>query len=142
MRSGSDWAHGRGIYGNGAYFSGGPATAEEFAEEEEDELVGTVRGAINPEARIVEREELNTEWREWMEDFITDNKSLLAQNVGSSPEVDQAYQMRNLMSDPGRFAAMMGYDVIHIEEGVDDGGDDSAQYIVLNRTVLILEDEP
>lgn len=142
MRDDPDWALGTGVYGNGSYFSSGPATAEEFAQEEEDELTGTVRGAISPEARVAEHEDLKREHREWLQNFISDNQELLDQNPFTSPEVDRAHHMKALMSDPGRFAAMMGYDVIHIPEGYDDGGDDSAQYIILNRTVLILEDEP
>ena len=43
--------------------------------------------------------------------------------------------------DPGRWAAMNGYDVIFVANK-DDGIQKADQYVILNRSVLVLEDSP
>lgn len=44
--------------------------------------------------------------------------------------------------DRGRMAAALGYDAMRIPEGNDDGsGEDDVQYVIFNRTALLVEQE-
>ncbi len=151
LRAGA-YEPGRGVYGNGWYFSERRATAETFRgrdpktnypagggpDFEPSDFDGPtptdslIRVALDPGARIVDYDELKRMAWEW-----------------------EAAQPRNtpagrILSDPGRFAAALGYDAIRVGGQHGDGGmypgwedDDpdvtAVQYVVLNRTVMLIQ---
>lgn len=152
------WRMGRGIYGNGVYVSArrttgegyrgrhpahpsadtwGPAPRHEWLGEWITPYggVGTLmRQALDPAARFADYHELEIEHREW-----------LAQQRGYADE------WRYTMADISRYAAMRGYDGIHIRglRRINDGTDypvgvghesEADQWIIFNRSVLVFEE--
>jgi hypothetical protein len=140
--------YGSGIYGNGVYFSGArdvaeafsltyPGTTKKVGVIGPDDIVPggrLIRSAINPDARIVDYAELEKLKTAWF------------QRHGIEVPPAMADQLR----DPGRMAAMLGYDVIRVT-GMQDGHwrplanggkvrSKSPQYIVLNRAAMIVEE--
>lgn len=126
---------GLGIYGNGTYLSAGRGVGEVYAGAGEagmGQLDSLVRAAIDPRAKTIDYDKLLVEQREFLAG-LDNNQDL------------HAKLLRNLMSDEGRFATMRGYDVVKIV-GREDGSDffdahdkHFDQYIILNRTVLMIE---
>lgn len=143
MHADPNYEHGTGIYGNGSYFSVNPAIAKHFA----GKNGATVRVAINPKAKIVDYDQLKDEMADWR------NANRFKVKDGT------LYAMG---ADPGRYAAMRGYDVIRVVNHKDGGPvtkvtsiedllapdpwgvteSHADQYVVLNRTAMLVEVEP
>lgn len=149
---------GRGLYGNGVYTSTRRQTAEHFRGREpvtdipsqgpdftEADLDGDaapdslLRIAIDPAANVIDYDQLITEQKAWF---------------ASRPDLSNTAP-RIILSDPGRFAAARGYDVIRVVDRADGGyypGWENAtdldgignnrqadQYVILNRTVMLIQ---
>lgn len=100
---------GVGIYGNGTYTTTDSDTAATFAGPS-----GVVLAmALQSDARIIT-------WAELEELLKATIDALTA---------EQQRRMAVLLSDPGRFAAAMGYDAVLLPNG---------EYLVLNRTALVV----
>jgi hypothetical protein len=106
--------YGTGIFGNGIY-AGNRNVAMMYANENP---AGVARMVIDPAARIIDGDALETEYIEWVKQF-----------KWSDPEAA-------VLGDLGRFAAMRGYDVI--SQPVP--GKDKLYHIILNRSALLIED--
>lgn len=101
---------GQGVYGSGHYFATDLATAAGYAGYDGR----VIRAALNPKARLIDVDAINTDRRKWL-------------------ATCEDEETRAVMSDVGRFAACRGYDAITIPR--DDG-----DYLnVLNRTALAVE---
>lgn len=134
FREDPDFQFGSGIYGNGVYFSVDPDVARTFAVADPDrpkqrtDAGATFRVAIDPAARIVDYDDLETELKAWHAD----------------PANTRPGNMTMVTADPGRFAAMMGYDVIRVR-GRQDGHkvghkrSKADQFVVLNRGAVAME---
>lgn len=156
---------GRGHYGNGVYTSVRRMTAETYRGREprgnhpehgtsdfsEADLEGVaaedslLRIAIDPAARTVDYDDLIRERDAWM---------------AANPDLAASDAARNVLTDPGRFAAARGYDAMVVRgradgsfypgwEQMDDyentGPTAADQWVVFNRTVMMIqraEDEP
>lgn len=145
MRSSPDFEYGSGIYGNGIYFSADRRVADTFSRHDPDapkhatDQGAVVRVAISPDARVVDHDALLEEKTAW---FRANGRGILADGT------------LDLALDEGRFAAMMGYDVIavrnkqdgHWNVGVNAKGrktktrSKATQYVVLNRGAMIVEE--
>ena len=126
MRSG-DAQYGRGIYGNGYYFgtstSGDTANAQQFS----DGTQGSVaRATLDPDATVVDGASVFAEHNEFMRDLDT----------GAVDYGDARSAVVATYSDVGRYAAARGYDVMYF----GPAGSPLEQYVVLNRTALIVEE--
>lgn len=134
FREDPDFQFGSGIYGNGVYFSADPAVADTFAVADPDspkrrtDAGATFRVAVDPAAKIVDYDDLQAEMKAW-----------LADDANATPG-----NMMMVVHDPGRFAAMMGYDVIRVR-GKQDGHkvgrkrSKADQFVVLNRGAVAME---
>jgi hypothetical protein len=151
LRSGA-YEPGKGLYGNGWYTSERRITAEGYrgrepktnfpagggADFELSDLDGPeepdslVRFALGPDARVIDYDELTALRDKWLSGQIGDPA------------------LRAYFSDPGRFAASLGYDAIRVPAGRGDGGyypgweeeDDpggAMQIIILNRTAVMVQ---
>jgi hypothetical protein len=119
--------YGYGIYGNGTYTSINPDAAADYAMDGEREA--TIRMVLRPDARVLEYE--------------PDGQHLLATWDAVLEQRGVPEANRRKLSDLGVIAALAGYDAIHVPPGWDDGTDwDDAQYVILNRTAVLFEDEP
>lgn len=145
MRDSPDFEYGSGIYGNGIYFSADRRVADTFSRADPDSPKHTtdqgavVRVAISPHARVVDHDALLAEKAAWLK---ANGRGVLADGT------------LDLVLDEGRFAAMMGYDVIvvrnkqdgHWNVGVNAKGrkvktrSKATQYVVLNRGAMIVEE--
>jgi hypothetical protein len=139
---------GLGIYGNGIYTSIDSRVAEYYAKKVATHP-GTsvsVRIAISPDARIIEYSKLQDMQQQAVED--------LRASFGLGPRAshwDQPAHIRDafrvsleVINDPGRFAALRGYDVIQVlksDDGAVVGGKRTSidQYVILNRSVIVVE---
>lgn len=139
------WEPGGGIYGNGAYTSVRRFTAEIYRgakpAQRDDYTVegleggadgGLVRMAVDPKARVVDFQDL-------LDEMEADQRV--------SPFGDDPFRL-SVLSDPGRYAAAKGYDVIRVSgpeynDGAyyPDGEVNADQYVILNRTVLMIQRE-
>ncbi|HEU5217653.1 MAG TPA: hypothetical protein VFU23_03290 [Gemmatimonadales bacterium] len=97
---------------------------------------GLLRMAIDPRARMITYDDLLAERKRWLDNPA--NMSHLA--MWSAAQ-----------NDPGTYAALRGYDVIHVvpRPGINDGSvyplgventSEADQYIVLNRSVIKIEE--
>jgi hypothetical protein len=119
---------GNGIYGQGVYMSVDPGAAEAFAmygprygfsKEDRGDRRSLQRQVLSPDARVIS----------WNDPRLAAAGAFRWETVG--------------MWDRGRLAAALGYDAMVIPEGQDDGsGLDRTQYVVFNRTALLVEDGP
>ena len=127
LRTSPDFTPGTGLYGNGIYGSTSIHTATSFAKGGP-----RVRMAVNPKAKTVTYNDLLKEMRAF------------TPPGGGSPLLSK--MTSELLSDPGRFAAARGYDAIFVTGERDGGYDPSGQpvnadqFVVLNRSVLLIED--
>ncbi len=158
FRSGA-YEPGTGIYGNGFYFSVSPRVASYYAglESKKGPKGKTLRVVLRSDAKIIDYDDLEVAMRDW-KSKILENSPSLADLFGPldfrTPEGMYPPSLINVMGDPGRWAAMMGYDAIRVQ-GKQDGapfvkGEPSAknsaggkfsahdQYIILNRTAITL----
>ena len=120
---------GHGVYGNGTYTSGSFEAARAFGmygarygfpSNEEGARGSVQRMVLSPDARV----------------YI----------YGEDPEISQWGKPNERdapMLDPGRMLTAWGYDAMLIPHGEDDGtGLDAAQYVIFNRTALLVEEGP
>lgn len=122
---------GFGLYGNGTYTSVDRRVADVYGGIREDGFSrdNVVRMTIEPHARIVDRDQLLKERDAYLGTIGGDEAKVLA--------------------DEGRFAAARGYDVVRVRRESDGseilnpetGRDDFDQYVILNRGVLIVQEE-
>lgn len=131
---------GTGIYGNGVYFSESDDTAEGFASTYgvKDPRSGVIRGVIRPDAKTVDYDSLVLESKQAVEALYNERE-----RNNWEPPMPEWFASRRRMSlvqDPGRYAAMQGYDVVLVSDRHHDGFNAAPQKVVLNRSVLILED--
>lgn len=136
MRDDPDFELGSGIYGNGIYFSVEERVAQEYAVADPDAPKAkttdgaVVRVVLSPTARVIEYHELIRQQKEFLSD----------------PDMHTA--IKDTLHDPGRFAAMRGYDAIIVENEQDgtyirDGKkkqqSKALQFVILNRGVMAVE---
>lgn len=123
FRSG-DYQPGKGLYGNGFYFSESESVASQFAGGIAENLV---RVALKKDARVI---------------TLTDLYGLIKVSGKNREFGGKMGSIR----DPGRYAAMLGYDAIYVtnefDGGIDSDGNSTRepQYVVLNRTALVVEE--
>lgn len=117
-----EYQPGYGIFGNGyyAYGEADKADAEHYADGTHGSLA---RYALAKDAKVVE---------------YTDVKQAWDQNINQKWDTvaDSTYTMAR---DPGRYAALMGYDAIRISAGSNIGGRtmEKTQYVILNRGATV-----
>lgn len=134
FRSGA-YEPGTGIYGNGYYFSVAERVAKHYAGKK-----GVItRAVLRAGARVIDYDELMA----------------IVDRMFDDPNLDLVLR-NNVIADPGRAAAVLGYDAIRVV-GKQDGapyvkGEASAknsmghrfsahvQYVILNRTALLVEE--
>lgn len=124
------WELGNGVYGNGVYASVRRATAEQFSAGSEG---GLIRMALDPHAKIIDFHDL-------IDEMDADRRIT---PTGEPFTV-------SVLSDPGRYAAAKGYDVVRVPARQAVMGDGSVyghgepvvdQFVILNRTALIVQEE-
>jgi hypothetical protein len=128
---------GRGMFGDGTYFTNTPTTALKFAKEDR---VGnpinfgkTIDAALAPEARIIDLEDVQAE-------FMRTTNMTQAQT-----DLYYSYP-QDFYEDASMWAATRGYDAIRIKNPVVNWETQEAlpdiYTIVLNRTALIVKEMP
>jgi hypothetical protein len=128
---------GRGMFGDGTYFTNTPSTALKFAKEDR---VGnpinfgkTIDAALNPQARIIDLEDIQREFQ---------NTSRMTQ---AQKDLYYSYP-QDFYEDASMWAATRGYDAIRIKNPVVNWQSGEAipdvYTIVLNRTALIVKEMP
>jgi hypothetical protein len=128
---------GRGMFGDGTYFTNTPTTALKFAKEDR---VGnpinfgkTIDAALAPEARIIDLEDVQAEF------MRTSNMTEAQKDLYYSYPQD-------FYEDASMWAATRGYDAIRIKNPVVNWETQEAlpdiYTIVLNRTALIVKEMP
>lgn len=173
LRRGDSPYYGHGIYGNGIYGAASEEEAREYARRGPDPRAYPVGGAmvravIAPDAKMISYRELKNEHVAFMAHLATELRELrerrdtIRARIGpggpTNPwthedvlesgkavaDVERFEAFQAVMSDPGRFAALKGYDVIWAD---DDPYEESGMfatvrrhYNVLNRTVLTVSD--
>lgn len=125
---------GQGIYGNGLYFSVDERAAKVYAESPRGGAY--TRAALKPDAKIIEYDELIRQQRAWQ---------LEQARLGTTQALIWGFA-----ADPGRWAAMRGYEVIRVPAGRSDGAKvtidgkrrelNAEQYVILNREVMMMEE--
>jgi hypothetical protein len=158
FRSGA-YEPGTGIYGNGFYFSVSKRVADYFAGPKKALKGGiSFRAVLRKDAKVIEYGQLQKDMKEWRK-LALENSPDLGDLFGKldfqTPEGMIPPSMIDTFMDPGRFAALMGYDAILVT-GQQDGapfvkGEPSAknsaggkfsahdQYVILNRSAIFLE---
>lgn len=128
---------GCGIYGNGYYFSVSERVGRHYAGKKSGV---TTRAVLRADARVVDLPEIEQKIKDLWHD----------------ESLDMGLQMA-VLADPGRAAALLGYDAIRVPEGRQDGApyvkgepagkthtgkrfSGAVQYVVLNRTVLFVQE--
>jgi hypothetical protein len=122
-----EYKAGHGIYGQGTYTSGSLDAAKTFGvygprygfgSDDEGDRRTIQRMVLAPHARIFD--------------------------YGTDPNVEawgKPSERSKPIMDPGRHLAALGYDAMRIPAGEDDGtGLDAVQYVIFNRTALIVEE--
>ena len=128
---------GRGMFGDGTYFTNTPSTALKFAKEDR---VGnpinfekTIDAALNPQAKIIDLEDIQREFQ---------NTSRMTQ---AQKDLYYSYP-QDFYEDASMWAATRGYDAIRIKNPVVNWQSGEAipdvYTIVLNRTALIVKEMP
>ena len=116
-----EYESGYGIFGNGFYMTPDASVAERYA----DGTPGSVgRFALDEGARVIDYADLRGRHNETI--------SMRWDTVADSTEI--------LSADPGRFAAMLGYDAVRLSAGSTVPGMGTmsqTQIIILNRGALI-----
>jgi hypothetical protein len=133
-----EYKAGNGIYGQGVYMSVDREAAKGFAmygarygydRDPDDDLLTSPHG--RGDRRSLQRQVLSPDAR-----VISWNDPRLAAAGAFRWDTPG-------MWDRGRLAAALGYDAMIVPEGQDDGsGLDRTQYVVFNRTALLVEDGP
>ena len=146
--------YGLGIWGNGLYFTVRANVARTYGNVVVDphgyphpEPGSVQRAALRPDARVVGYQELLDHWP-----GSKDRTRPL--RLDASPEEPDWYGDPRtadkrlpavIARDMGRYAAMLGYDAIRVENASDGYGRQpngryADQYVVLNRTALVFEE--
>ena len=99
---------GEGIFGNGTYTTTSLKSAEWYGDE-------VLKMTLPNTAKTIKYDDLTDKWQEAMD---------------AMPDTP----VKKLAADPGRWAAMQGYDAIIVERK-----NGSAHYVVLNRSILTVE---
>lgn len=154
-----EYEAGTGIYGNGFYFSSSRRVGRYYATWNGG-YGGEVRAALKPGAKVVDYDQLKVEMAEWKQSIApkTQNIADLYKADFKTPSDQYSPHLVDyVMADPGRFAAMKGYDAIKVV-GKQDGappvkGEPMAsrpgerkkwsahdQYVLLNRTAIVVEE--
>lgn len=129
---GDDFYVGFGMHGSGSYFAESRHTAEMYAQMRKDKRVGrTIRVALKPDARVIN-------YRQAEKAAAKDSRRLLAGlpldlSANLTPEQVRQKAVYLTLVDPGRWAAINGYDAIE-----DDA---HGNIVVLNRGALIADPE-
>lgn len=122
FRSGSVY-YGKGIYGNGFYFSTDRSIAAGYG----DHSKGAVLTALIPKsANVVDHRAIERE--------AQTNSSRYSKARGQSHE-------QATLWDEGRYAAAKGHDMIKIPPGHSSTAHGKPNYVVLNRSVMIVLEE-
>lgn len=142
---------GSGGYGNGIYFAPQQAGAQAYADQNPQDS-DVLSGGIRSDAKVIGYPQLIAEMKAESAGYDKDQKKhkLRLQAMKDGPEGDKARLEMDevissmtreeiVLSDPGRFAAAKGYDVISVGYS-SDPWKDVQEYVVLNRTALIVEE--
>lgn len=140
----AEYELGTGVYGNGVYFSDSRDTATHFATKRgvKDPNEGIIRGMIDPNARSIDYDKIKQMARDELTRLEAEEKAKGLTMKDTPEEWKKSREQMGILIDPGRYAALLGYDVIDVGPQHDDGYQKTLQRVVLNRTVLILEDVP
>ena len=133
LRNDPGYGYGAGIYGNGLYFSVDERAAKSYSGRRGSGAY--LRAALKPDARVIEYDDLNRQLQAWR------------RAESAKPGASQAL-IYGFAGDPGRFAAMLGYDAIRVPAGLSDGAFNpdtgrelrAEQLVILNRGAMIVEE--
>lgn len=124
FRSGEYFA-GEGVYGNGIYTATGEDAKRLAALYSPGEYGAVMRMAIDKDAKVISYGELKT---------LMDNEiKKIKLDLDNEKAFFESKVTRDILSDPGRFAAINGYDAIEVEG--------QGQFIVLNRKALYIQNK-
>lgn len=123
---------GVGVHGSGTYTSIHRETAELFAGRDRDRIDDgrLMRMVLKPDARILD--EKDPEFDEITREWAAQDRADIGRYAGAGPR-------SVFRDDPGRAAAVAGYDAIRVSR--DEWGESDTYYVVLNRTALLVQDE-
>lgn len=154
-----EYEPGTGLYGNGFYFSTSSRVARHYATWNKGDGA-RLRAGLKPGAKVVDYDHLQGEMKAWKAEVAPKTQSitdLYAKDFKTPRDQYSPHMVEYVMSDPGRFAAMKGYDAIKVV-GHQDGapalkGEPTAtrpggrhkfsandQYVILNRTAIVIEE--
>jgi hypothetical protein len=150
--SGGGYYAGYGIYGGGTYFAStqdsdspraGKLVAKDYARGAGGALV---RATLAPGANIADFDKLKRQAHAWQITQIDQADAELKAGRITMRERSARYgNAQRIVDELSSFAAMMGYDAVRVARGRDTGGisngrAEPAQVIILNRSVVIVED--
>jgi ADP-ribosyltransferase exoenzyme len=140
---------GQGLYGAGTYTTPDRKAASSYA--------GTngilLRMALRPDARVISHEDIVALHKKFSRSYVSRlaeaEKAELAATTDPATirSITKKYnKLRashqagsvSVMSNIGRYAALLGYDVIHVGKKSMGGG--FHEYVILNRTALLIEE--
>jgi hypothetical protein len=125
-RSGDYWP-GMGIFGSGTYTAVEHDTVLGYLDGPLDNNPGLLRIAINPNARVVDFDELVTRYE--------------SEKWKRHPEGYQGTPYERLWADMGRYAAGLGYDAVAAQPRNADYRDGRIMYyVILNRTAVAVQE--
>jgi SPP1 gp7 family putative phage head morphogenesis protein len=137
-----DYFAGKGQFGNGTYFL---QSSDSGNLDKTLPLYGDhqVRAALKPGARTITRTELEAEMKSLIDDAEQNEKDVYGKAIeyiqrgdadGFQRDYGRAQRRTQLLRDPGRVAALLGYDAIFVTPGQGD-----TEVVVLNRGALQAE---
>jgi hypothetical protein len=147
-----DLFHGRGFHGNGTYTAGkegkgddgnldkdyGLKVATDYAGGNKDHVM---RMALKKGSKIISIDDVHKEISKLRDSLPKQDYSKRGKQT---PEYYKAHDAMEVMRDPGRWAALHGYDAIHVhDEGNPSMGINRSTnyYVVLNRGALRVQHE-
>jgi hypothetical protein len=131
---GEDPFVGKGMFGDGTYYANKKEIGLKFSKEDREgnaiEFGKVTEAVINPQAKVIDQEDLSKLMRKWYDDVP-----------------DHYDWAQDFNGDYSVFAAANGYDAIRIRNprtswNPDDPAVDGDYYIILNRTALIVKEMP
>lgn len=151
FRAGARHYPGYGIYGNGSYFARDAAEAARYAGDEAESIVA---GLLKADARTIGYEDLKVEHQAALAALEANataaardlrKRGDAAYDAGDEALADaldaerstvrrRAQEARDVLSDPGRYASIAGYDAY----SVGDPDDPEAIWVVLNRSAVVV----
>jgi len=127
---------GLGVYGNGTYTA---LTTEGVSDRYSASHVAATYGddvlhmSVLKNTTAIEKGRLINEWIDYKNDLRTRGKAL--DDAGKYTESRRIDRLFDLANDPGRYAAMKGYDAIYVDRSHVDSINKRADFlVVLNRT--------